>query len=167
VRLYRFGFKKYINDLSGTGGLYRSGRWHNRGTRIVYFSETISLAKLEVLANTTRIPKSYFLLTVEVPEHSGILEISADELPSGWNAFPPNPEIISITEKWIAENKDLLMCVPSVHSPLEQNFLLNPQHKAFNQVKILKTAPHYFDERLKKSSQSVSEVLESIWRIKR
>lgn len=163
MRLYRFGFKKYINDLSGTGGLYKAGRWHHKGTRIVYFSETVSLAKLEVLANATRIPKSYRLLTVEIPEKTDIYEIEKSDLPTDWDTFPPNPETKHLTEKWIAENKFLLMKVPSVHSPVENNFLLNPQHKEADKIQIITIEPHQFDERLKKTSRSISDILSEIW----
>jgi RES domain-containing protein len=163
MRLYRFGFKKYINDLSGTGGLSKAGRWHNKGIRIVYFSETVSLAKLEVLANSPRIPKSYRLLTIEAPERTRIYEVQKSDLPPDWNAFPPNPEIKHITEKWISEGKFLLMKVPSVHSPVEYNFLLNPQHPKASEIKIIRVGPHQFDERLKKTSKSVSELLTEIW----
>ncbi len=163
MRLYRFGFKKYINDLSGTGSLYKAGRWHNKGTRIVYFSETVSLAKLEVLANSPRIPKSYRLLTVEIPKKIRIYEVEKSDLPSGWDSFPPDPEIKHITEKWISEGKFLLMKVPSVHSPVEYNFLLNPQHSKASEIKIISVEPHQFDERLKKTSKSISELLNEIW----
>jgi RES domain-containing protein len=163
MRLYRFGFKNYIDDLSGTGGLYKAGRWHHKGTRIVYFSETVSLAKLEVLANATRIPKSYRLLTVEIPDKISILEINRNELPEGWDDFPPKADIKQITEEWIAENKYVFMKIPSVHSPVESNFLLNPQHQETDKIKIVSIEPHQFDERLKKASKSISDILSEIW----
>ncbi len=163
MRLYRFGFKKYINDLSGTGGLYKAGRWHNKGTRILYFSETVSLAKLEVLANSHRIPRSYRLLTVALPDKMDIYEVKKNDLPSAWDAFPPNPKIKEITEKWIEAGKYLLMKVPSVHSPMECNYLLNPQHGKADELRVINIEPHQFDERLKKSSKSMSDVLTEIW----
>ena len=65
--LYRLGQQPYIASTAGLGGLYSNGRWHEIGTPILYTSEHLSLAKLEILANAATLPKSFFLLTLEVP----------------------------------------------------------------------------------------------------
>jgi RES domain-containing protein len=137
--LYRVAQTKYITDINGTGGLFGSGRWHSQGTRILYSSETLSLAKLETLANSKKIPKGYSYIILEVPNDIEILEIELSELPSNWNSFPWPNGLAPITEKWISDNKALLMKIPSVHSPVEFNYLINPLHKDHSKIKIFKS----------------------------
>jgi RES domain-containing protein len=50
-------------ELSGTGGLRASGRWHHAGHRIVYLAESPAGALLEVCAHTSAhdIPPDFLL----------------------------------------------------------------------------------------------------------
>ena len=59
-------------DLSGTGGLRASGRWHSRGRPIVYCGEHPAAVLLEALVHLEvslpeELPDSYQLLEIEVP----------------------------------------------------------------------------------------------------
>lgn len=83
--LYRMAKLAYASDLSGTGGLLGSGRWHRQGTRILYTSEHVSLAKLEVLANSPILPQNYALVTLELPDSATIQTLHASDLPADWN----------------------------------------------------------------------------------
>lgn len=147
--VYRLGKTEFIRDISGTGGLYGSARWHEKGTRILYTSQTLSLAKLEILANTRKIPRNYAILMLEIPSHIACKELFIRDLPPNWNQFPHPKELVTFTNDWIKENKFLVMKVPSVHSPFESNFLINPLHPQFDDLKILDVIPHEFDQRLK------------------
>ena len=149
MRLYRFGKQPYINDLTGQGGLYHGGRWHQQGTPILYTAEHISLAKLEMLANSPVLPTNYFVLTLEVPAGTPAKLINPVDLPTDWFGLPYPPEVAAITEEWIREGKFWLMRVPSAHSPAEWNYLLNPLHPDHAQLRIVAIEPHPFDARLK------------------
>ncbi len=141
-----------MRDISGTRGLYGSGRWHEKGTRILYTSQTLSLAKLEVLANTKKIPLNYSLLVLDIPDELEYKELLVKDLPSNWSSFSHPKELIVFTNEWIAEKKYLVMKVSSVHSPFEANFLINPLHPQANRLTILEVLPHDFDDRLKDNS---------------
>jgi RES domain-containing protein len=149
MNVYRLSKSLYIRDISGTGGLYGSGRWHEKGTRILYTSQTLSLAKLEVLANTKQIPRNYSLLVLHIPDDLEYPELLIQDLPPNWNSFPHPAELVAFTNQWISENKYLVMKVPSVHSPFESNFLINPLHPQAGRLTIVDILPHAFDERLK------------------
>lgn len=149
MKLYRFGKQPYIQDTSGQGGLYHGGRWHSQGTLILYTAEHLSLAKLEMLANSPILPVNYFVLTLEVPDGASINIVEPTELPADWAGLPYPPELATITESWIREGKYWLMRVPSAHSPAEYNYLLNPLHPEHQQLRILSLEPHPFDSRLK------------------
>ncbi|QMU27846.1 RES family NAD+ phosphorylase [Adhaeribacter radiodurans] len=147
--VYRLAKKEYVRDLTGTGGLFGSARWHEKGTRILYTAGSFSLAKLEVLANTKSIPKNYHLVLIEIPDDISHKELTISDLPSNWNSFPHPKELVTFTEQWIKENKFLVMRVPSVHSPFEWNYLINPLHAEANRLKIIEDNAHEFDPRLK------------------
>jgi RES domain-containing protein len=147
--VYRLANRDYIMDMAGTGGLFGSGRWHDKGTRILYTAESFSLAKLEVLANTKSIPKNYALIRIEIQDDLAHKELIIEDLPTNWNTFPHPKELKVFTAEWIKENKYLVMQVPSVHSPYERNYLINPMHPDAGRIKIIENRPHDFDSRLK------------------
>ncbi len=149
MHVYRLSKADYIRDLTGTGGLYGSGRWHQQGTRILYTSQTLALAKLEVLANTQRIPRNYALLVLDIPDDIARKVLRVSELPPHWNHFPHPKALVAFTHDWIAEGRYLVMQVPSVHSPFEVNFLINPLHPEAARLQVVEVLPHDFDQRLK------------------
>ncbi len=148
--LFRISGTRYISDLSGTGGLFAAGRWHEKGTRILYTSESLALAKLEVLANSLLTPEDQSAAMLEVPDDVAVKEIKISDLPAGWDNYPAPKELPTITEAWIKENKYLLLKVPSAQSELDFNYLVNPAHPDHSRLKILKIiTPQKFDKRLK------------------
>lgn len=149
MKLYRITKTQYATDFGGTGGLYGPGRCHREGTRILYLSEHISLAKLEVLANSRIIPKNQSLVTIEIPDEATITFVDSEVLPIGWKAIPYLEELANISEKWITEQKFWIMRVPSAHSPTEFNYLLNPLHPEHSTLQLISVEPHPFDPRLK------------------
>ena len=149
MRLFRITSSRYASDLTGTGGLYGPGRWHQEGTRIVYTAEHVSLAQLEILANTPKLPRNRSLVTLEIPDNASVLSIRADTLPPGWQAIPSPGELAEIGQEWIKAGQFWVMRVPSAHSPTEFNYLLNPLHPEHSTVRIISTEPHPFDSRLK------------------
>ena len=149
MNLYRITATRFAADLSGMGGLYSAGRWHKQGTRILYASEHVSLAKLEVLANSTETPDNVSLITLEIPANATCLTVNVADLPSGWNQLPYHPALGALIDNWIAEQQYWLMRVPSIHSPAEFNYLINPLHPEHNMLKISNVEQHIFDPRLK------------------
>lgn len=70
--------------LDGPGGLYTSGRWHNKGIPIVYAASSAALAALEVLVQVDPLtaPAELRLLTLDLPADCAI-ECSISGEPSG------------------------------------------------------------------------------------
>lgn len=147
--LYRLGQQPYIASTAGLGGLYSNGRWHDIGTLILYTSERLSLAKLEVLANAATLPRHYFALTLEVPAIASIQYVEVADLPLGWNSVPYNKATAHLAHGWLQTARNWLLRVPSIHSPAEYNYLLNPLHPEHQQLRIVSLEPHPFDKRLK------------------
>ncbi len=146
--VYRLTREKYKENLSGKGAAYRGGRWNTAGIEIIYCATNRSLAMAEVAVHVTAatMPTRYWMLTVDIPEDSEV--VTATELPTNWNSFPYLDSTKHIGDQLIYENLYLAMKVPSAVVQDEWNVLINPFHKNFKKVRIVKSEPFHFDRRL-------------------
>jgi len=147
--VFRLCKKKYSSDLSGKGAEICGGRWNSKGTPMLYTSASRALAVTEIAVHTSlgNIPNDYFIIILEIPEHS-ILEIIESVLATDWNKFPYSRSKEVIGDQFIAENKFLIMKVPSAVVQGDYNYLVNINHKDFNQIRILNSEEFEFDRRL-------------------
>ena len=136
-------------DLSGLGGVYRSGRWHHAGVPVVYLSESPALALLEVMANfdlaPDEFPANYQLLEVDCAS-VGVLSLGDDQLDEQWAETRPTTQ--SIGSEWLASGVSALLKVPSAVVPRSWNYLLNPRHGDASHATIRSSSRHPFDQRL-------------------
>lgn len=147
--LYHLERSKYQNVWPPEGSLHTEGRWNRAGQWVIYCSPTVSLAKLETLANSTNLPLSRVCMTIEVDEPVGIFEVPLTELPTIWMEKPYPNRIRAYTDAFLS-SKNLIMQVPSAQSPRETNFLINVRHPDFfRQVRLLRVDTELFDARLK------------------
>lgn len=151
MRVYRISKCAYISDLQGTGAAQYPGRWHSKGTYILYTAATPSLALLESVVHISNIAvASYCMLCLSIPENK-ILVITAAELPANWFSNPAPDSLRSIGDSFIRENKFLALKIPSAIMPEENNFLLNPAHADFKNVSVVYTRNIPIDERFLKT----------------
>ncbi|MEO8569590.1 MAG: RES family NAD+ phosphorylase [Ginsengibacter sp.] len=145
--VYRLSIPKYANDLSGEGASIFGGRWNSAGLKALYTSQYISLCILEILVRTQLNinPPDYQLITIEFPE-TEMTEIKSTELKLGWKQHFEYTQWIG--EEFLKSSKSLVMKVPSAIVERENNFLLNPLHKNYNQVKIINIEALDLDKRL-------------------
>ena len=117
--------------MSGEGGRYYSARWHTAGHRIVYLAKSPAGALVESLVRTElnerNWPRSYDLTQITAPD-----EIEIETLGDDW-----------LNSKWTA-----LVRVPSAIMPNTWNVLLNPEHLAAGQIRIIETTRVDYDPRL-------------------
>lgn len=135
-KVYRISKCVYIDDIRGTGAAAFAGRWHSKGTYILYTAATPSLALLESVVHLSRIPVvEYCMICLEIPD-TNIKKVNITELPYNWYFNPCPQDIAIIGDHFIKQNKYLGMEVPSVVIPEETNVLLNPNHADFSEVKV-------------------------------
>ena len=151
MRLWRIVKAKYARDaLDAEGARRYGGRWNERGIPVVYLSETLSLAILEIFvhlgASDSRIP--YSAIPVDVPEGISIDVLPDDQLPPNWKIEPPPRETKRIGTAWAKSNSALLLSVPSVIVATERNFLVNPNHSDFARLLVGRPIPFGFDGRM-------------------
>ncbi len=133
--------------FSGEGAKLFGGRWNSIGTPIVYTSESIALATLELCVHLDKEVdlKEYRLFPVTF---SGDLVKTIDSLPEDWNHDPILPAPRKIGDDWISKDTSPVLKVPSVIVPSEYNYILNPHHPDFQDIKIGEVRPFEIDPRL-------------------
>jgi RES domain-containing protein len=148
--VYRLARRKYIDDLTGKGAEIAGGRWNSKGVALLYTSESRALCTAEIAVHTPLgiIPKDYHLATIQIPEHATVLEFTSENLPPDWYVKPHSHTTQMIGDSFIRDNKYLVLKVPSVVVQGDHNFLINPRHPSFKNVKILKKELFDFDPRL-------------------
>ena len=145
--VYRLSKAQYAQDLSGKGAELVGGRWNSRGNAMLYTSQSIALCVTEIAVHVPLgiLPKDYQLIHIEIPDED-LLEMK--RLPKDWQSFPHSNSTQMIGDKFLKEHKHLVFKVSSAAVQGEFNFLINPRHKNFNQIKIVKIEDFNFDERL-------------------
>lgn len=146
--VYRIAKSKYINDLTGTGARLYGGRWNQKGTGIIYTSETRALATVEFLVHVplSMVPDNLQIASIEIPDDS-IHDIRVSDLPGNWKNFPAPVELAEMGTRWVLSNNTLLLRVPSAVVEHEYNILINPSHPSINQVTIASVENFKLDER--------------------
>lgn len=135
--------------FDGSGGLYRAGRWHEQGHRIVYAAQSEALAALEVLVHLSSIAQmpQYVCVKANIPDHL-ILDIQdLGPLPTDWTTADAK-QARGLGTRWIKEKSSAVLRVPSVVIPRESNFILNPEHPDFTRIAVDPPLPFQFDLRL-------------------
>ena len=151
MRVWRLSQADRVKDsLSGEGGVHASGRWHHRGTRIVYASATLSLAALEVLVHVSRAaaPSDLVAVELDIPERVVVERVTPSRLPAGWDTHPAPPTVQDFGTTWAASRRSPVLEIPSAIIPHERNYLLNPEHPRFTRIRIVGRTPFSFDARL-------------------
>jgi RES domain-containing protein len=135
--------------MSGGGAYRRGGRWNSRGRAVVYMSESLSLCILENLVHMVKVPmlRNFKSIWVDIPEPL-IHTLQQKDLPPTWKAVPAPQETKQIGDRWFDKKESPVLKVPSTVVPDEWNFILNPMHPGFNELKIGEVRDFKFDERL-------------------
>lgn len=134
--VYRLVKERYVpTALDGSGARTFGGRWNSPGTAMIYASESIALAALELLVHLGRgeVLDSYRLFTLTLPDRS-ILTLDDAALPAAWRADPAPGSTADIGDGWVASGRSVALLLPSTIIPRERNCLLNPAHPDFAQI---------------------------------
>lgn len=144
-RAFRLVKRKHAaHSFDGEGARLFGGRWNRPGVAVVYASESLSLAALELLVHLERgaLLAHYVMCRVEFPE-SAVEELLAKRLPAHWRVSPAPPALQEIGTRWARARRSAVLRVPSAVIPLESNFLLNPDHPSFS--RFVRVGPERFD----------------------
>ncbi|MBC6426247.1 MAG: RES family NAD+ phosphorylase [Ekhidna sp.] len=151
--VYRLSKEKCKEDLSGDGASYGvNHRWNTKGTNLLYTSSSRALACLEVAVHIPLglLPKSgdYHMMSIDIPDNIKIFEPPLNLLPTAWNSRPVRPESQDFGDQFVAKCKFAILKVPSIVVAGDYNYLINPKHYDFKEIKPTLTEPFPFDPRL-------------------
>jgi RES domain-containing protein len=138
--------------FTGEGARIAGGRWNSPGVAVVYASSSLSLATLEVLVHLDD-PEAFARLfawfAMEIPDE--LIEVLEEsKLPPGWCADETTSATQVLGDAWIRSQRSAVLAVPSVVTPGERNYLLNPAHPRFSEIRIAAPQPFRPDPRLAK-----------------
>jgi len=140
---WRLTTKKNENEaFNGIGASKYGGRWNSKGNKVIYSSESISLALLENLVHfdLDLSPKLYLF---EIKLNG--LDILQEDL-SKVDIKNLNSSR-DFGDLWLKNSRSLALKVPSIIVPSESNILINPDHPKFKGIKIIHHGPFEVDSR--------------------
>ena len=148
--VFRIVLTKYPDGLRASG---RAARWNTNDTEMIYCSSSQSLACLENVVHRSQVGLSnhFKVLIIEIPDELNCIEIGKIQLSKKWTEFENMYLTQAIGDNWIKEKKSALLKVPSSIVQSEYNYLLNPNHANFKQIKLKVIEPFVFDDRIKRS----------------
>lgn len=144
ITIWRFCHKKHAdNAFDGKGFLGGGGRWHSRGTSLIYASATLSLAILETSNNLElkNMGNNFVSLKAEIPDEVPLKKLEAERLPVNWRDFPAPKMLALMGDKWLSTYSTAILQVPSAIIPHEHNYLLNPKHPDFAHINFYPPEP--------------------------
>jgi RES domain-containing protein len=150
VSAWRIVKRRLAKDaFSGEGARLYGGRWNSPGVSVVYTAQSQSLAALELLVHleTPDLLLEYVLIEARF-DSSLITRLGKSDLPADWRASPAPASTRAIGDAWIAEEPSPVLEVPSAVIPVENIFLLNPQHSGFAKIEMGSPIDFEFDPRL-------------------
>ena len=149
--VFRICKARYASEIfSGNGGLKAAGRWHQKGQRVVYAAQSLSLAAFELFVHLGRHDTKISLASAQatIPDSVEIEIVDRATLPPNWNESPPVPATADLGTQWLAEMRTAVLQVPAAVIPGEFDFLINPNHPEFRQLSFSKPETFLLDPRV-------------------
>ncbi len=142
--------KHEATAFSGMGAERAGGRWKHKGYPMVYASEHLSLAVLEMLVHVSAqtAPGDLISIRASLPDTVPVTELLESALPLNWKAVPAPAELQDIGTAWLKKGRTAVLVVPSAVTPRERNLLLNPKHPDMRFLQPDSGQPFHFDPRV-------------------
>lgn len=138
--------------FTGEGAKLYGGRWNSKGTPLVYTAGSQALAMLEMLVHldSHEILGRFSLIEVTFDE-SLVHDLERTRIPSDWRVDPPPAAVRAVGDRWVRDRVSAMLRVPSAIVEGESNYLVNPAHPEFANLRIASPKPFSFDPRLLKT----------------
>jgi len=149
--VYRITLEKYSSSLLASGN---GARWNSKGVEMIYTASNRALACLENVVHRTALGlnDNFRTMVIDLPETLSIQRINKTDLMADWHLFQNYHYTRAMGDKWVSNNESAVLVVPSAIIAEEVNYLINPAHEEFNQIKLLRVEPFQFDPRIKNDS---------------
>jgi len=150
MEVYRLSREKFAGTLSGKGAAIKGARWNSVGVEMIYTAANRSLAMAEVAVHFTlaTIPVDYMMTTLFLPDDISLQKLNVADLPVNWNTFPHPTTTQAIGDRFISDNKNCVLQIPSAITQGDYNLLINANHPDFKRIKIILKEKFPFDKRI-------------------
>jgi RES domain-containing protein len=135
------------------GSTLAAGRWHSlrlgaSPRRVIYAASSRALAQLEKRVHANGIaPIGQALFMLTLPAKLKVPHAQDLGLPADWRRSDSVSQRLG--DQWLDAAQGLALWVPSYVEPSENNLLINADHPALAQIKLVKERdPFEFDPRL-------------------
>jgi RES domain-containing protein len=116
---------------------------------VVYTSESISLATLELLAKAGQRQRLSGRVVLPVTfDENHVIAYETEDLPEGWDEGPYGPVSQTVGDRWVESEASAVLRVPSVVVLAEHNYLINPRHPEVEELEVGEPRPLAPDLRL-------------------
>ena len=152
MEVFRISSEKYSSVLTASGA---AARWNQDRQFVLYTGSSRSLSSLELVVHRASIIPNilYKVMVISLADDRKLYhEVKESELPVNWRFVIAYSELQSIGAEWYNKKTSLILKVPSAIIPQEYNYIINTEHKDFNEQNVLLTRLENFfwDERLLK-----------------
>ncbi|MCC6587281.1 MAG: RES family NAD+ phosphorylase [Bryobacterales bacterium] len=118
--------------INSEGAKLTGGRWNQRGTAVIYTSESSTLTAMEVIVHHGGIPEDYVGIQVDIPDD---VEIGSLDIPEGWPNLVPEEITAELGTRWVQDCRHAVLRVPSATMSISgYNYILNPAHPEFGRL---------------------------------
>jgi RES domain-containing protein len=133
--------------INSEGAKLTGGRWNQAGTSVVYASESMALAAMEIMIHHGGIPDDYIGIRIEIPDD---VEIDTIDNSPGWADVVPEAVTAEQGTNWANASAYAVLRVLSATMSLSgYNYVLNPAHPDFSRISF-SFVPVQFDPRLRR-----------------
>ncbi len=146
MTVFRITAAQWSKQLTASG---YPARWSRRGSFVIYTAQSRALACLENLVHRSGEGNNAFfkVMLIEVPNSLKVEVVDTKILKKDWYALTNYAYCQAIGDQWVRDGKTAAIKVPSAVIKQEYNYLLNPNHPDFKQIKLAGIEPFGFDER--------------------
>ena len=88
-------------------------------------------------------------MVISIPDSLEMEIVPTKKLSADWKESARCPICRAYGDEWLKSFKSVVLRVPSAIVKNEYNYLLNPMHPDFDQVKLVRTEEFEFDKRIK------------------
>jgi RES domain-containing protein len=116
---------------------------------VAYLAEHLSLAMIEYFVHieASDPPKDLVVVAADIPDSVSRVVLTPRTLPPNWRQVPAPPSLATIGDSFVAERKSAILVLPSALVPSESNWLVNPLHPEFAEIRVQPAEPFHYDAR--------------------
>ncbi len=144
--VYRITTEQWSKSLTASG---YPARWSAKGRFVIYTAESRSLACLENLVHRSGEGNNalYKVMLIDIPDNMKIENLDESSLKKNWHTMENYFYCQSLGSIWLNESTAAVLKVPSVIIKKEHNYLINPNHPDFGNIKLSGIEDFDFDKR--------------------